>query len=175
MWSSEPRLARRRFGKAALAVLPLLAGCNLRPIYGRAAQEGVRPELAAIEIVELGGRRGQYFRNYLIDELNPGGLMVPAAYTLEVRLRQEQTALAIQLDNTATRYNLVLGADFALKRRVDAQVIYSSASRRVVSYNVRSNPFGTLVAEQDAERRASREVARQIRTMLSLYFAEQAA
>jgi LPS-assembly lipoprotein len=175
MWSSEPRLARRRLGFAALAVLPLLAGCNLRPIYGRVQQEGVRPELAAIEIVELSGRRGQLFRNYLIDELNPGGLVVPAAYALEVRLRQEQTALGIQLDDTATRYNLVLGADFALKRKVDDQVIYSSATRRVVSFNVRSDPFGTLVAEQDAERRASREVARQIRTMLSLYFADQTA
>jgi LPS-assembly lipoprotein len=175
MSSSEPNLARRRLGFAALAALPLLAGCNLRPIYGRAQQEGVRPELAAIEIVEVGGRRGQFFRNYLIDELNPGGLIVPAAYALEVRLRQEQTALAIQLDDTATRYNLILGADFALKRKADDQVIYSSATRRVVSFNVRSDPFGTLVAEQDAERRASREVARQIRTMLSLYFADQIA
>ena len=44
-----------------------------------------------------------------------------------------------------------------------------------MSYNVRGDPFATLIAEQDAERRAAREVARQIRTMLQLYFAEQAA
>ena len=51
-------------------------------------------------------------------------------------------------------------------------MLYDSATRRVVSYNVRTDPFATLIAEQDAERRASREVARQIRTILSLYFAE---
>ena len=45
----------------------------------------------------------------------------------------------------------------------------------MVSYNVRGDPFATLIAEQDAERRAGREVARQIRTMVQLYFKDQAA
>ena len=90
-------------------------------------------------------------------------------------LRQESNTLAIQLDNTATRVNLALGAAFTLTRRSDGAVLYDSAVRRVVSYNIRSDPFATLITEQDAERRAAREVARQIRTILSLYFANQAA
>ncbi len=44
-----------------------------------------------------------------------------------------------------------------------------------MSYNIRSDPFATLITEQDAERRAAREVARQIRTILSLYFANPPA
>lgn len=162
--------------------LPLLAAgllglgaCNLRPIYGQAERQKVLPSLAAIEVAPQSGSRDAFFRNYLLDELNPDGATRPPEYDLEVRLRQQDNPLAIQLDNSATRYNLILGADFTLKRRSDGQPVYSSATRRVVSYNVRSDPFATLVAEQDAERRAAREVARQIRTMLSLYFAEQAA
>ena len=103
------------------------------------------------------------------------GVQVPAAYQLDIVLRQESNSLAIQLDNTATRANLALGAAFTLKRRSDGVVLYDSAVRRVVSYNIRSDPFATLITEQDAERRAAREVARQIRTILSLYFANQAA
>ena len=53
-------------------------------------------------------------------------------------------------------------------------MLYNSAIRRVVSYNVRTDPFSTLIAEQDAERRAAHELATQIRTMLSLYFADRA-
>jgi LPS-assembly lipoprotein len=175
MSSSEAAMRRRRLGLLLLGGLQALAACNLRPVYSRPADNEVMPRLAAIDIETLYGRRGVFFRNYLIDELNPDGITVPTAYNLEVRLRQEQNALAIQLDDTATRYNLILGADFALKRKADGAVLYSSATRRVVSYNVRSDPFATLVAEQDAERRAARAVARQIRTMLSLYFLEQPA
>ena len=110
---------------AVLALLLLaLGGCGLRPIYGEAAREKILPELAAIEVSEQYGRRGQYFRNYLLDELNPDGLQVPIAYDLAVTLRQEDNPLAIQLDDTATRYNLILGANFVLTRRSDGQTVY---------------------------------------------------
>jgi LPS-assembly lipoprotein len=155
-----------------LLALPL-AGCGLRPVHAPAARAKVLPQLASIEVGELYGGRGQYFRNSLLDELNPDGLQVPGAYDLAVTLRQEDVALAIQLDDTATRYNLILGANFTLTRRSDGQPVFSSATRRVVSYNVRADPFATLVAEQDAERRAAREVARQIATILQLHFAGQ--
>ena len=166
---------QRRKLAAALALLPALAACGLRPIYAQAERATLLPTLAAIEVGDQPGSRGQYFRNALLDQLNPEGIVVPPEYDLEVRLRQESNSLAIQLDNSATRYNLVLGADFVLKRRSDGQILYNSATRRVVSYNERGNPFATLIAEQDAARRAAQEVARQIRVMLSLYFAEQTA
>jgi len=158
-----------------LSPLPgLLGGCNLHPIYAASERAAVLPALAAIEVSPQSGSRDVYFRNYLIDELNPEGRSVPTEYDLTVTLRQQDDALAIQLDDSATRYNLILGASFVLTRRSDGQVLYSSATRRVVSYNVRGDPFATLIAEQDAGRRAAREVARQIRTVLGLYFAETA-
>ena len=152
-----------------------LPACNFRPIYRGQEGQVVIPDLAAIQVDPLYGRRGQFMRGYLLEEFNPEGVQVPAAYRLTLLLRQESNSLAIQLDNTPTRVNLTLGAVFTLTRIADGQVLYDSATRRVVSYNVRSDPFATLVAEQDAERRAAREVARQIRTILSLYFADQAA
>lgn len=158
-----------------LLAMLALAACNLRPIYRGEEARVVLPDLAAIDVTQLYGRRGQYLRNYLLDEFNPQGVQVPAAFQLDIVLRQESNALAIQLDNTPTRANLALGATFTLKRRSDGVVLYDSAVRRVVSYNIRADPFATLITEQDAERRAAREVARQIRTILSLYFANEAA
>ena len=175
MWSSDPGGSRRRFGLLALGGLPALAACGLKPIYGQTEAQKVVPQLAAIDVGRLYGRQGAYLRNYLLDEFNPEGIVVPPEYDLTLTLRQETNPLAIQLDNTATRVNLILGAYFTLRRRSDGQALYDSATRRVVSYNIRTDPFATLIAEQDAERRAAREVARQIRTMLSLYFADRAA
>jgi DNA polymerase III subunit delta len=48
--------------------------------------------------------------------------------------------------------------------------LYRSAVRRVASYNVIGEPFATLIAEQDAERRAAVEVSREIRTLLTIFF-----
>lgn len=152
-----------------------LGACNLRPIYASKDAAVVVPDLAAIQIGQLAGRRDNYLRNYLLDEFNPEGVVVPPQYQLDLVLREESNALAIQLDDTATRVNLILGATFTLKRVDNAQVLYSSATRRVVSYNIRTDPFSTMVSSQDAERRAAHEVARQIRTLLSLYFADHAA
>lgn len=176
MSSSEPSATRRAaLGLALAAVLPPLAGCGLRPIHGSALGRAVNPRLAAVEVGELDGRLGYVFRDYLIEELNPAGLSVPSAYALEIGLQRELNALAIQLDDTITRYNLIVAVRFALRRKADGRTLYESALRRVASYNVRREPFATLVAEQDAERRAAREAARGIRTRLALYFADQAA
>ncbi len=88
----------------------MLAGCDLKPIYRGQEGAAVVPDLAAIDVTQLYGRRGQYLRDYLLDEFNPKGITVPPAYQLDIVLRQESNTLAIQLDNTPTRANLVLGA-----------------------------------------------------------------
>jgi LPS-assembly lipoprotein len=168
---SEP-LPRRRLLLLA-AALPL-AGCNLHPLHGGASGAALNRDLAAVEVDPADRRLDQTMRNFLIEELNPAGVQLPPEYRLTVVLQRAKNALAIQLDDVATRFDLSLAATFELKAKADSRVLYRSAIRRVVSYNVRSEPFATLVAEQDAERRAAREVSRQIRTQLALYFAKAA-
>ena len=75
------------------------AGCNLRPIYAAPETNKVLPDLAAIEVGDLPGRRGQYLRDYLIDEFNPQGVSVPPAYS-SISDAAGINALAIQLDDT---------------------------------------------------------------------------
>ena len=91
-----------------------------------------------------------------------------------IKLTNTNSALAIQLDNTITRYNLALTAGFELRRRGDQELLYVSSVRRVASYNVRRAPFATLTAKTDAERRAAEEVADDIRTLLALHFQRKA-
>ena len=168
-----PELTTRRVLLTILVgALTPLAACNLRPLHAGPAGAELNQELAAVEIKRLEGRLGQTLRNYLIDELNPAGVSTSPTYSLEISLERAQNALAIQLDDVATRYDLSLAATFELKRKADGKTAYRSAVRRLSSYNVRDEPFATLVAEQDAERRAAREIARQIRTQLSLYLAK---
>jgi LPS-assembly lipoprotein len=171
MWSSEG--AAR---VALLVALVLLTACGFRPLYGEGDGRGerIRAELAAIEVSRLEERLGQILRGALIDELDPTGEGEPARYDLIVGLTRTSNALAIQLDATITRYDMVLRAPYALRRRADGAVLHRGTVRRVASYNVRREPYATLVAEQDAERRAAREVAREIASLLALHFSREA-
>lgn len=154
-----------------LVAVALLAGCSFRPLYGGKPGAELRRQLATVEIEPQSGETGQILRNELIDEINPAGLDAAAVYRLEIDTETAQNALLIQLDDTATRYDLSLAANFRIVRKADNAVLYRSATRRVASYNVRDEPFATLVARQDAERRAAREIAKEIRARLGLWLA----
>lgn len=164
-----PRLPRR----ALLALPPvlILAGCGFQPLYGDAAgNEDVRPDMAAVAVTVPHGRLGQTLKAALATDLNPSTLQVPVDYDLAISLGRTTNALAIQLDTTITRFDLVLDAVFALSRRADNAVIYRNRVRRISSYNVSRAPYSTQVAEEDAERRAAVEASRQIATLLAVFF-----
>ena len=163
--AGQDRECRRLTPARAGSLLAGVAGARRPATCGRstAAQEAseVVPDLAAIEV------------NAALRPARPVSARLPARRVQSRRAcpsrpptsstsccARQSNALAIQLDNTATRVNLILGASFTLTRTSDGAVLYNSAIRRVVSYNIRSDPFATLIAEQDAERRAAREVAR---------------
>jgi LPS-assembly lipoprotein len=172
MWSSETVPATRR--AMLLAGCLILGACTLRPLLHTTNDEGVRGELEAISIVGLDDRLGQLVRNALLDELNPTGVEVPSRYILDVDLQRSAQALGIQLDNVITRYNLTLTARFELLDSRSGQVLYESQVQRIASYNVSLQPYATLAAEVDAERRIAREVGDNISTLLAVHFAQQA-
>jgi LPS-assembly lipoprotein len=156
---------------ALLLALGLLGGCGFRPMLKQ--EEGVGEELAAVEVPSLTGRVGYLVRDGLLEQLNPTGASVSHRYRLDVSLRRRTSSLGIQLDNTATRYNLLLVARFSLLDNRSGQVVYRSVIRRIASYNAIRAPYGELAAELDAERRAAREVSTDIRTQLATHFARQ--
>lgn len=162
------------FGGSALAAAASLGACGFRPLLSQADGENVRSQLAAVRVAGPGGRLGQHLTTALEDNLDPTSTGEPVRYDLAIRLRNTNSALALQLDNTITRYNVTLTAQFVLKDLESEEAPYRSQVRRVASYNVRRAPFATLTAKQDAERRAAKEIADDIRTLLALHFQRQA-
>jgi LPS-assembly lipoprotein len=161
---------------ALLGLSAALGSCGFRPLLKSDTAGGlaVREELAAVEVPRLTGRVGFLVRDSLIDQLNPTGIDVPGRYRLGIDLRERTSALGIQLDNTITRYNLTLVARFNLVELSTGRTVYRAVVRRVASYNARRAVFAEFSAEQDAERRAAREVSNDIRTQLAIHFARQA-
>lgn len=172
MWSSEALVGTRR--AVLLGGCLSLGACTLRPMLLATDDQDVRAELEATKIVGLDGRLGQLVRNALLDELNPQGVATPSRYILQVDLTRSADALGIQLDNVITRFNLTLTADFELLDAKSGALLYQSQVRRIASYNVGQQPYATLSAEVDAERRVAREVGNNIRIRLAVHFAREA-
>ena len=159
----------------ALAATVMLAACGFQPVY-RSAGGPSGEVVAALSQVDVGiieDRAGQMLRNQLLTLLNPKGRPGKAQYVLAVKLTETRQELALKKSEVATRANLLFRAEFSLANATGGGQVVSGVSRVVVSYNVLTAEFATLVAEEDARRRAARELALEIADRLAAHFREQ--
>ncbi len=143
----------------------LLAACGFQPMYGGR----MAPQMAAIYVEPIPEREGYELRNTLIDILNSDGSQTGKRYRLQVTLRESSQGIALQNDATITRYNNTLEASYVLS---DAKgtVLTQGAEKELSAYNVAQSPYATLVAEQDANKRAAQDIAERIRLSLGAWF-----
>ena len=172
MSSSSGRTAGRRHVLSAAAGLLLLAGCGFRPLYGTREADGrsTVSDLELVSITPLQDRTGQQFHNLLRNRINPRGQPVQPRHRLNVTLRESVRELALRSDETATRADLSLFADYSLVSTADNSVVFRGSSRTINSYNILTSAFATQVSEQDARERGLRELSDEIRAQLGIYF-----
>lgn len=162
-------------GVAGLGLALALGGCGFSPLYGRpAAGSLVATELGEIVTDPIPGRVGLRVRNNLIDLISPSGSPAAPQYRLAVRLKEEREGLLISGDASITRYNYTLFADYDLVDIATGDVIDRGKARAIAGYNVVESQFATLSAEKDAEARAARELAQEIRLRLGVGFERRA-
>ncbi|HWC64331.1 MAG TPA: LPS assembly lipoprotein LptE [Rhizomicrobium sp.] len=149
-----------------LALLPLLAGCGFRPLYGDA---GLQPQLASIFVEPVAERDGYELRNTLINLLGSNGREGGKPYRLKIVLTESNQGVALQNDATITRYNDTLTANYSLRDAGGREMAHGTQTS-LSSYNVVSSPYATLSAQQDADKRAAQDIAERIRIDLGAYF-----
>lgn len=169
-WSRR-NLASLLRGAAGAVVL---AGCGFQPLYGpESGSSDVSANLASVRVEPLNHRVGQQMHNFLRDRLNPRGQPVDPNYRLKVSLTERLVELGVRRDETATRANLRMIAEFTLVSADGQTALMSGRSSSTASYDILTNPFATTVSEDAARERTLREVADDIQTRLALYFTGQ--
>lgn len=154
-----------------LLMLSLASACGFQPLYGSATRNAdVQEKLARTYIEPIPGRTGQTLRNELLDLANPYGSPADPAYRLTIRLEEQSEGLAIQDDDTRTRFNMMLHSRFDLVDLSTQQVIYSGSTQNIAAYNVVESEFANLAAGNNARRRAALVAAEQINQQLSVFF-----
>jgi LPS-assembly lipoprotein len=156
-----------------VAAVLAVSACGFRPLYGTSSVGATAEELALIKIEPIPDRVGQQVRNQLADHFNTGQMPASTRYTLYVTLNESTQQLAVQKNQLATRANYRLNANYYLME--GGNRLFASSRSVISSYNILSADFSTLTASQDAQARATRELADAISTSLAIYFGEQRA
>lgn len=164
----------------ALGAAVLASGCSggsgFQPLYGTASLGGAaaNERLAALDIAPIPGRVGQRIRNELIFESTGGGEAAPPQYRLEVAIRESVTSTLVKIDGNAGGQVYNLDASFRLIRIADKSVVAQGKSYGRAGFERVTSIFANVRAREDAENRAAKTVAEEMRTRLMAYLSTQA-
>lgn len=153
---------------AALGLSLALGGCaGFTPLYGA---QSVSPKLAAIQVVQPDGRLGFYMREYLDDSLARDHGQQPV-YRLNISNRELRVPRGISISNVASRYEVDLTTNYTLTEIATGKQVTKGQVSVNVTYDVQNQPYASLSAQQDGERRVAEQAADRLRLELASYFA----
>ena len=156
-------LSRLAKALAGVALIGMLAGCQVRPLYS--TPSGTESKLASISISEASDRVEQQVRNDLIF-LFAGGAGEPqnAAYHLEMDVTVRTVGVLNDVrDDIARSGRVTVTADYNLTRADSGETLASGKRSAVARVDFPAQEFAKLRAVRDAENRGARELAELIR------------
>ena len=164
-------IARQVLG--CFCCLILLGNCGFQPLHGKQSQNNIMDNINGmpyVAVAAIPGRAGQIVRNKLLNLLHLKSAAGRPVFKLSVSLKESREGMAFQQDDSATRFNLRLTAQFKLTDIRNGQSLLVSNARAISAYNVVRSDYANLINRRDALRRAAENVAESIRDRIAVYF-----
>jgi LPS-assembly lipoprotein len=179
--SDAPRFLRLTL---ALALAGLTAGC-FQPLYGDHAlvgsPSGVSDKMSSVEVKPIDApngtrlaRVGVEVRDQLLFDLTGGGAAQSAAYRLDIKLVSSQTQVIVDLNSARPDIeNYGIDAVYSMIDIATGKPVFKSTTFSRVSYNIpgQQQRFAGDRGLRDAENRAAKVIADNIRSRVASYFA----
>jgi LPS-assembly lipoprotein len=167
---------------AVLAMAVLLAGC-FQPLYGEKSVNGapiLREQLSAVDVQQIEAPKGSSearlaveIRNALIFDLTGGSYAPPPTHRLKIQIASNRTSVIVDIDTSRPDIeNYGLNATYSLIDLATNKVVVSGTTFARVSYDIpgQMQRFARARGLRDAESRAAKVIADNIRARLSSYF-----
>ena len=184
MWWSEHCAAIGRFSRlgVAFAVAGLVAGC-FQPLYGDrslAGGPGMRSKLSAVDVLPIDApsgrpeaRIGVEIRNALMFDMTGGGSAASPTHRLKINLAASRQSVIVDIQTTRPDVeNYGIDASYTLTDLATGKVVVSGQTFARVSYDIpgQQQRFARARGLRDAENRAAKVIADQIRSRLASFF-----
>jgi LPS-assembly lipoprotein len=168
---------------AAAIAIAATAGACFQPLYGERTLAGgtpLRDLMASVDVVQIDAPKGSPLariavetRNELLFGLTGGSGSAPPTHKLVVRLRNSTAILIVDPTSQRNEYeNFGLEANYTLAEIATNKPVMTGLASTRVTYTVPGlqQRFTKARAGRDAETRAAKLIADQIRTRLASYF-----
>jgi LPS-assembly lipoprotein len=156
-----------------VAVAPVVSACGnggLRPLYGPTAFGGPLEErLAQVEFAPIPGRVGQRIRNELVFQSTGGGNALAPTHRFEVTIKESVTSTLVKTDGNALGQIYAIEASFKLIDLKDKKVVLQGTSHARAGFERFEQIYSNVRAREDAENRAARTIAADLRTRLAAF------
>jgi LPS-assembly lipoprotein len=182
-WLELDRTRRAIITLAGVACLGgLTAGC-FQPLYGDVSITGspaIGPALAAVDIAQIPAPAGSSearvaveIRNQLIFDVTGGSEPPPKTHRLAIRMTSNRQALIVDvITGLATTENYGLNVTYTMTDIKTGKEVLKSQTFARVSYDIpgQAQRFARTRALRDAEDRAAKVIADNIKARLASYF-----
>jgi len=185
MWWHERDRGRFRWPRlAAVMALAGLAGGCFQPLYAQRPIDGspdMRSALASVEVAQINAppasalaRMAVDVRNELTYAFTLGNAPAPPRHRLNVSLLTTGSSLIVDPDTARAEFELVNAqANYSLVDIATGKVVMTGSAIAQTTYDVpgQQQRYTMLAGRQDAQMRAARVLAEQIRNRLASYLA----
>ena len=147
-------------------------GTGFRPVYGSLGSGGRAEEkLAKVDVAVIPGRNGQRIRNELIFANTGGGRPQQPAYRLDTSIRESATTTLVATDGNSAAQVFQIDATFRLVDLKDSKTLLQGTSHGRAAYERVTAIYSNVRAADDAQERAAKTVATDMKARISAFLA----
>jgi LPS-assembly lipoprotein len=167
---------------AALAIAALTGGC-FQPLYGDHSPTGgpvLRDQLSAVDVVQIKAPKGTdeariavEIRNALLYDFTGGGYPAPPTHRLNISISSTKASIIVDVNTSRPDIeNYGLNATYSMTEIATGKTVVTGQTFARVSYDIpgQEQRFARLRGLRDAENRAAKVIADNIRSRLASYF-----
>lgn len=164
------RLAPRLVLLAAVAFGAAACDGGIRPLYAPSAVGAdVSEKLKQVDVAPIPGRVGQRVRNEMIFQNTGGGNPLPPTHRLEVVLTENLTSTLVRVTGEAEGQIYSVQAAFRIIDIGQKKVVFQGTAHARAGFERFESIYSNVRAREDAENRAARTIADDLKTRLAAY------
>ena len=179
--SSRVTLSRRSLVRGLsllLAAAPALAACGnggIRPLYGATPSgAGLQERMAQVDVATIPGRvGGSGWPPPVLRNIRSLRMRWPT-HRLEVTIRESVISTLVRIDGESLGQIYAVEASFQLISIKDKKVVLKGSSHARAGFERFQAIYSNVRARDDAENRAARTIADDIKTRVATYLATEA-
>jgi LPS-assembly lipoprotein len=168
---------------AALVIAALTTGC-FQPLYGERDVTGggpvLRDQLSAVDVLQIEAPKGSdeerlavMVRDAILYDFTGGGVSASPTHRLKINIYSTRASIIVDVNTSRPDIeNYGLNATYSLTEIATKKVVVTGQTFARVSYDIpgQEQRFARIRGLRDAENRAAKVVADNIRNRLASYF-----